>query len=62
MKVNTGYACINSTLQKSEKVMCNRSMIKRTFLAKGVSYASELALSNVKALKRIIEWNNDNDK
>ena len=61
MTVNTGYACINSTLQKSEKVMCNRSMIRRTFLAKGVSYASELALSNVKALKRIIEWNNDND-
>ena len=60
MKPNLGYACINSTLQKQEKVMCNRSMIKRTFLARGISYASELALSNVRALKRIVEWNNDN--
>ena len=59
MKPNLGYACINSTLQKQEKVMCNRSMIKRTFLARGISYASELALSNVRALKRIVEWNND---
>ena len=61
MTVNLGYACINSTLQKNENVMCNRGMIKRTFLAKGVPYASELALSNVKALKRVIEWNNQND-
>ena len=53
MSINLGYACINSTLQKNEKVMCNRGMIKRTFKARGVPYASELALSNVKALKRV---------
>ena len=35
-------------------------MIKRTFKAKGISYASEIALSNVRALKKIIEWNNAN--
>lgn len=58
--VNLGYACINTTLQENEKVQCNRSMIKRTFLKKGISYASELALSNVKAMKRVIEWNNEN--
>ena len=58
MTVNLGYACINSTLQKTEKVMCNRGMIKRTFLAKGIRYASQLALSNVKALRRVVEWNN----
>ena len=56
MSVNLGYACINETLQ-AEKITCNRGMIKRTFQAKGVAYASELALSNVKALKKIIEWN-----
>ena len=60
-KVNLGYACINTTLQKEEKVQCNRSMIKRTFLSKGIPYASELALSNVKAMKRVIEWNNNNN-
>ena len=59
MSINLGYACINMTLQE-DKISCNRGMIKRTFQAKGVKYASELALSNVKALKKIIEWNNQN--
>jgi len=59
MSINLGYACINSELQK-QKICSNRGMIKRTFKAKGVAYASELALINVKALKKIIEWNNDN--
>lgn len=61
MSINLGYACINSTLQKTEKVTCNRTMIKRTFQARGVPYASELALSNVKGLLRIIQWNNQHD-
>ncbi len=60
MTINLGYACINMELQK-QKVCSNRGMIKRTFKAKGVPYASELALINVKALRRIIQWNNDND-
>ena len=59
MTINLGYACINMALQK-QKVCSNRGMIKRTFQAKGVKYASELALINVKALKKIIEWNNAN--
>ncbi len=56
---NFGYACINTTLQNEEKVQCNRGMIKRTFKAKGIKYASELALINVTGLKRVIEWNNE---
>ena len=59
MTINLGYACINMALQK-QKVCSNRGMIKRTFQAKGVKYASELALINVKALKKSIEWNNAN--
>lgn len=55
-----GYACINMTLQEQEKVQCNRGMIKRTFKARGIKYASELALINVTGLKRVIEWNNAN--
>jgi UV DNA damage endonuclease len=58
--INLGYACINATLQK-QKISSNRGMIKRTFQARGVAYASELALINVTALKHIIEWNNAND-
>ena len=56
-----GYACINMTLQKAHKIQCNRGMIKRTFMAKGIEYASELALSNVLGLREVIKWNNEND-
>ena len=55
---NYGYCCINTTLQKSDKITTNRSMIKRTFAEKGIDYASELALANVKDLAKIINWNN----
>ena len=56
-----GYACINTTLQQQEKITCNRGMIKRTFQARGIEYASELALINMTAVKRIVEWNNANN-
>lgn len=55
-----GYACINMTLQANQKIQCNRGMIKRTFMAKGIEYASELALSNVRGLREVIKWNNEN--
>lgn len=55
---NYGYCCINTTLQKSEKITTNRSMIKRTFADRGIEYASELALLNVKDLVKVISWNN----
>ena len=51
-----GYACINTTLAK-DKVCINRSMVKRTFLERGIDYASELALRNVTDLEKIIDWN-----
>ena len=59
MTINLGYACINMELQK-QKICCNRGMIKRTFKAKGIKYASELSLINVKAMREIIKWNNKN--
>lgn len=55
---NYGYCCINTTLQKSDKITTNRGMIKRTFADKGINYASELALLNAKDLVRIVSWNN----
>ena len=60
MALQLGYACINMTLQKNSKIQCNRGMIKRTFMSKGIDYASELALSNVKGLREVIKWNNEN--
>jgi UV DNA damage endonuclease len=61
--MNLGYACINmgfSSLPKSKRITTNRSMIKKTFLEKGLTYASELSLQNVKDLKKILEWNDRN--
>ena len=60
--MNLGYACINMTLGKQKpKVTTNRSMIKRTFLEKGVEYAGELSLQNSRDLFKILEWNNHNN-
>ena len=61
MTTRLGYACLNMTLQsKKPKITCNRGMIKRTFLSKGVEYASSLALQNTSDLIEIIKWNNKN--
>ena len=51
-----GYACINMTLSK-DKITTNRSMIKKTFLQKGINYCSELALLNVIDMEKIVHWN-----
>jgi len=56
--MSIGYACINLSLGK--KITTNRTMVKRTFLAKGVDYVSDLVLQNVADLERIIDWNEEN--
>ena len=58
---NYGYCCINMALREQKpSITTNRSMIKRTFVAKGADYASELIVENVKDLRRIIKWNEAN--
>ncbi len=62
--MNLGYACINMTLSdvpKSKRITTNRTMIKKTFLEKGIAYASELALQNSKDLLTILQWNESNN-
>lgn len=56
--MNLGYACICLSLGK--KITTNRTMVKRTFIAKGVDYVSELVLQNVADLETIIDWNEQN--
>ena len=61
---NYGYACINKTFSerpKKQRITTNRTMIKRTFMEKGIAYASELALQNVRDLYKILQWNFLND-
>lgn len=53
-----GYCCINLTLGESG-ITCNRGMVKKTFIERGISYASELALKNVQDLHKVIKWNNE---
>ena len=67
---NLGYACINMQLsyptkwgnqpRGTERITTNRSMIRRTYDAKGIAYASELSLLNVQDLERVIDWNEAN--
>ena len=60
---NLGYACINTnlnTLPKKQRVTTNRSMVKRTFKERGLSYASELALANCRDLLTVLKWNHAN--
>lgn len=56
--MNLGYACINLSLGK--KVTTNRTMIKRTFMDKGLDYVSDCVIQNVADLERIIDWNEEN--
>ena len=55
---NIGYACINMTLGK-EGILTGRALRKATLEAKGLSYASELALANALDLEKILKWNID---
>lgn len=55
--VNYGYCCINLTLDK-QGIKIGRGMIKRTFQARGIEYAGELAENNVRDMVEIIKWNN----
>ena len=59
--MNLGYACINIGLSKQkERITTNRGMIKKTFLEKGISYASDLGFKNCRDLLEIIKWNHLN--
>lgn len=56
-----GYACINMTLgSQKPKVSTNRSMVRKTFDARGINYVSELVLQNIQDLITIVKWNYNN--
>lgn len=58
--VNVGYACINLSLQAgrpSDRVITNRGMVKKTFVERGLPYASQLVLQNVRDLLTVVDWN-----
>jgi UV DNA damage repair endonuclease len=63
--VNIGYCCINISInegkKKKDQITVNRGMTKKTFETKGLGYVSELTLQNIDDLKKIIEWNIQNN-
>lgn len=60
LKNRIGYACINMELASTEKVMVNRDIKKATFQKPGsIDVISTKALANIKGLRRIVEWNEE---
>jgi len=67
--INFGYACVNMQLanpsqfsnSNQKRIISHRTMIKKTFLEKGLPYVSSLALKNCKDLFKIIKWNKKNN-
>lgn len=55
MAIRFGYACLNTTLGVEGGF---RSMIKKTWLEKGIDHASRIGLENSRRLCGIISWNN----
>ena len=63
MSTNLGYACINmgfSERPAKSRITTNRTMIRKTFDERGISYAAELAYLNVCDLYTILQWNTAN--
>lgn len=53
---------MNRTLRdRDEPVRCNRNMQKATWEERGLPYASELAIENVRDLLTILRWNEAHD-
>lgn len=58
--IQLGYACINMELRE-KGIFNSRTMRKKTFLEKGLPYASSLILQNVKDMLPIFNWNYKNN-
>lgn len=60
-----GYCCIclgiNEGLKKKDSISVNRSMIKKTFEAKGLSYVSELIIPNLEDTIKVLSYNLKNN-
>lgn len=60
-----GYCCIplgcNQNKPKKEHILVNRGMVKRTFEAKGLPYASELIILNLKDTLKVLDYNIKNN-
>lgn len=58
--INYGYACLNTEL-RDKGIFNSRTMRRKTFDEKGLSYVSNLCMHNVKDLITILNWNYKNN-
>lgn len=62
---NVGYCCIcigiNEGLKKKDHITVNRSMIKKTFESKGLTYVSELIIPNLEDTIKVLRYNITNN-
>lgn len=56
---NLGYACLNTCLRK-KGVFSSRTLRLATLQKKGIEYAKNLAIENLKDLLLILKWNKEN--
>lgn len=54
--IRLGYACINTNLRNAE-IFTSRTLVLKTFEAKGLEYIKQLALENVDDLLKILIFN-----
>lgn len=63
--INIGYCCIpigcNQDKKKKDQILVNRSMVRKTFKLKGLSYVSELIILNLKDTLKVLDWNLKNN-
>ena len=63
--MNVGYCCIsmgiNEGVKKKDEISVNRGMVKKTFDAKGLPYASELAILNLQDCLKVLKYNLSKD-
>jgi UV DNA damage endonuclease len=57
MSLRLGYACINQHLSDTQRITASRTMRKATFQSKGLPAVSNLIVSNLESLSKIMQWN-----
>lgn len=58
--LNLGYACINMFLSETQKISPARTCRKITLKEKGLPHIAFLFEENIRNLRKILEWNNQN--
>lgn len=59
-QIDLGYCCLSMHLRSQKPtIFTNRTCVKRTFLAKGLPYVSQLALQNVRDLLTVLQYNEE---